>query len=69
MTDIHERICVGCGDTEEMARLENCSICRRWYCPDCAHRAGFGRKFCSVECSRAYYFAGELDDDESASDE
>lgn len=59
-----ERVCVGCGDTEEQARLEPCTICRRFFCSDCAHRAGFGRKFCSPECSRAYYFSGETDDDE-----
>lgn len=63
MSDIHERVCVNCGDTEETARLEACSVCRRWYCPDCAHRAGFGRKFCSAECARAYYFSGEVDED------
>ena len=64
MTEMIERVCVGCGDTEETARLEPCAICRRFFCADCAHRAGFGRKFCSAECSRAYYFSGEPDDDE-----
>lgn len=66
MADIQERVCVGCGDTEEQARLENCSICRRPFCADCAHKAAFGRKFCSPECARAYYFTGEPDDDEDA---
>jgi len=60
-----ERVCVGCGDTEELARLETCTICRKPFCPDCAHRA-FGRKFCSHECARAYWFAGEADDDEDS---
>jgi hypothetical protein len=63
MAELHERTCVGCGDTEERARLESCAICRRFYCADCAHRAGFGRKFCSPECGRAYYLAGEPDED------
>jgi hypothetical protein len=63
-----ERVCVGCGDTEEEARLEPCAICRRFFCTDCAHRAGFGRKFCSAECSRAYYFSGDSDDDEDDDD-
>lgn len=61
-----ERVCVGCGDTEDEARLEPCQICHRFFCVDCAHRAGFGRKFCSPECTRAYYFSGDLDDDEDA---
>jgi hypothetical protein len=59
-----ERVCVGCGDTEDQARLETCTICHRFFCADCAVRAGYGRKFCSPECTRAYYFAGESDDDE-----
>ena len=62
-----ERICVGCNKTEDLVRLEPCNICGRYFCADCAHRAGFGRKFCSVECSQAYYFIGEeSDDDEDA---
>lgn len=65
MTETPERVCKTCGDTEEMARLETCGICRASFCPDCAHRA-FGRRFCSYECSRAYYFAGEGDDDEDS---
>ena len=66
MTETVERACVSCGDTEEKVRLEQCQICTRWFCSDCAHRAGFGRKFCSAECARAYYFTGEPDDDEDA---
>lgn len=64
MMDMPERVCVGCGDTEDAARLDVCGICRRFFCADCAHRAAFGRRFCSVDCARAYYFAGEPDDDE-----
>lgn len=67
MTGTAERVCVGCGDTEEMAHLEMCSVCARYFCPDCAHKAGFGRKFCSPECIRAFYFSGDSDDDEDAS--
>lgn len=67
--EAQERVCTGCGETEEMTRLESCSICRKAFCADCAHRA-FSRKFCSGECARAYWFAGEPDDDgDSASDE
>ena len=65
MTAGEERICVGCGDTEEQAKLEPCPVCYRSFCADCAHRGGFGRKFCSVECGRAYYFSGDPDDDEN----
>ena len=64
-----ERACVGCGEPEEHVRLEMCSICRRSFCPDCAHRAGHGRRFCSPECGRAYYFTGEPDDDEDTPEE
>lgn len=69
MAEAFERACVGCGASEEAVRLEQCHICNRWFCPDCAHRAGFGRKFCSAECTRAYYFTGEPDDDEAESDD
>jgi hypothetical protein len=69
MAEFQERVCVGCGDSEEKAHLESCGMCRRHYCPDCAHRAGFGRKFCSAECSRAHYFAGEPDDDYPEADD
>ena len=69
MADFQERTCVGCGDTEALARLEPCSICRRLFCADCAHKAAFGRKFCSIECARAYYFTGEPDDDEDHDDD
>ncbi len=59
-----ERKCVTCGDTEEQARLERCAICARYFCPDHAHRAFGGRRFCSGECAHAYFFHGEFDDDE-----
>ena len=64
MADAYERVCVRCGSTGETVRLEQCTICKRFYCPDCAHRAGFGRRFCSPECARAYYFTGEETDDD-----
>ena len=64
-----ERACVGCGESEENLRLEMCSICRRPFCAECAHRAGHGRRFCSPECGRAYYFTGELDDDDPATED
>lgn len=64
MVEAYERVCVGCGKDEELVRLEVCGICARFFCADCAHRAGFGRRFCSSECGRAYYFTGEADDDE-----
>ena len=66
MSEPWERACVSCGDLEEKVRLDQCQICTRWFCSDCAHRAGFGRKFCSAECARAYYFTGEPDDDQDA---
>jgi len=66
MAGAAEKVCVRCGHNEEMAVLEMCSVCARWYCPDCAHKAGFGRRFCSPECARAWYFTGDSDDDEDA---
>ena len=59
-----DRICVTCQANEDTARLDKCGICARFFCPDCAHRAYGGRKFCSPECARGYYFHAEMDDDE-----
>ena len=64
MTESPERQCVTCERNEDVARLEQCHVCYRFFCSDCAHRAGFGRRFCSADCGRAYYFTGEPDDDE-----
>jgi hypothetical protein len=60
MTAEEQRVCIVCGDTEETARLEHCGICLKWFCPDCAYRAT-GRRFCSSECARAYFY-GDIDD-------
>ena len=64
MSQAYERNCVGCEKSEEDVRLEVCSGCGRYFCFDCGVRAGYGRKFCSQECARAYYFSGDSDDDE-----
>ena len=64
MTEATERLCVGCGCNEDHKRLEQCFGCYRFFCADRAHRAGFGRRFCSAECTRAYYFTGEESDDD-----
>lgn len=66
MAEIGERVCVGCSETGETVALDRCNVCGRYFCADCAHRAGHGRRFCSPECSRAYYFTGEPDDDEES---
>lgn len=66
MRESGERVCIGCGDTEEVARLEPCPLCGKFFCGDCAHRGMGGRRFCSVECTRAYYFTGDTDDDEDS---
>ncbi len=55
-----ERICVGCQAIEEDARLDRCGICSRWFCSDCAFRST-GRRFCSSECARAYFWGDEDD--------
>ena len=59
-----ERICVTCGANEDTERLQKCGICSRFFCHDHAHRAYGGRKFCSPECARGYYFYGETDEDD-----
>ena len=64
MSESHDRVCKGCGVSDEQRLLEVCAMCRGYFCTDCAHRAGFGRKYCSSECTRAYYFSGEPDDDD-----
>ncbi|HXG59157.1 MAG TPA: hypothetical protein VNL91_09050 [Thermoanaerobaculia bacterium] len=63
-----ERVCVGCGDTEDMARLERCPICAKYFCADCAHRAA-GRRFCTADCARVYFFGEGDEDEESVRDE
>ncbi len=69
MSESQERVCKGCGVADAVVRLEVCAMCRSFFCPDCAHRAGFGRKYCSAECTRAYYFAGDPEDDEDNDDD
>jgi hypothetical protein len=59
-----EKVCRVCGESEEMVRLELCGICSRYFCSNCAHRAFGGRRFCSPECAKAYYFFGEPDDED-----
>ena len=63
MTEIHDRVCKACGAGQDAGHLEACSICQQHFCADCAHK-GYGRKFCSADCARSYYFTGEPDDDE-----
>ena len=64
MTESPERVCAVCARDAESIQLERCAICQRYFCNDCAHK-GFGRKFCSPDCARSYYFTGETDDDEN----
>ena len=68
MTEAAERVCVGCGDTEEVALLERCAICTRYFCPDCVYRA-LGRRFCSDQCSRGYFYGDSDDDPDSGIDD
>jgi len=63
MPELEERLCSTCADTEEMAHLDRCVVCGRWFCPDCSYKA-MGRRFCSQNCSIQYYY-GEIDDDEN----
>jgi hypothetical protein len=65
MSSNPEKQCIGCGDTDEMARLERCGICMRFFCPDCSYRAS-GRRFCSDNCARTFFYGDIDDDDEDA---
>lgn len=58
-----ERQCITCGTSEEMARLERCATCGKDFCADCAYRAT-GRRFCSSDCAREYFY-GETDDEDA----
>jgi hypothetical protein len=68
MSTNEQRVCVGCGDTEDQARLERCGICTKWFCTDCSHRTA-GRRFCSSECGRAYFWGDDDDDKDAESDD
>ena len=59
-----DRNCKVCNASSEIMALEKCGVCAKYFCAECAHRAYGGRKFCSPECARNYYFYGEMDDDE-----
>jgi hypothetical protein len=63
-----ERRCIGCGDSEETARLEHCIACGRDFCPDCAYRAA-GRRYCSPKCARDFFYGDSDDDEDDASTE
>lgn len=63
MSNVEGRQCIRCEVAEENALLDRCAACGKYFCADCAHRAT-GRRFCSAECARAFFF-GETDDYES----
>ena len=62
MSSIEERVCLRCGMSPENEPLERCVMCGRSYCLDCSYRAT-GRRFCSVECARQFFY-GDSDEDE-----
>jgi hypothetical protein len=63
MSYVEGRHCVRCGEPEESALLERCVACGKEFCVECAYRAT-GRRFCSGECARAFFY-GDQDDDEN----
>jgi hypothetical protein len=63
MSFVEERRCAGCADTEEMAPLDRCVVCGKYFCPDCAYRA-MGRRFCAQACSVQFYY-GDTDDEDN----
>jgi hypothetical protein len=63
MSDVEGRQCIRCGVAEGAALLERCVACGKYFCADCTYRAT-GRRFCSAECARAFFY-GDSDDDES----
>ncbi len=60
-----DKACRTCGNTEDLSPLELCGVCSKFFCPDCAHRAFGGRRFCSPDCAHAYFFHGEPDDEDN----
>jgi hypothetical protein len=68
MSEHPERLCVGCGDSGDVARFDACGICGRLFCADCAHRAA-GRRFCSAHCAHVHYFGGDDDDQDLQPDD
>jgi hypothetical protein len=60
MSSTGEQVCIACGVSEQLARLEHCSMCLKWFCPDCVYKAT-GRRFCSPECAKAFFY-GDVDD-------
>jgi len=66
MSSHYEKCCVGCGTTEDVARLDRCPICSKTFCTDCAYRAS-GRRFCSDMCARTYNY-GDIEDDDQDPD-
>jgi hypothetical protein len=66
MSSHYEKCCVGCGTTEDIARLDRCPICSKTFCADCAYRAS-GRRFCSDMCARTYNY-GDIEDDDQDPD-
>lgn len=60
-----EHKCVSCEITEAMEPLEKCGVCGRHFCAAHAQRALGGRRLCSPECARNYYFHGDEDDDDT----
>ncbi len=66
MSYVEGRQCVRCGEVEADVLLERCVACGRNFCADCAYRAT-GRRYCSAECARAFFY-GESDDDEGNPD-
>ena len=61
-----ERRCCRCGRVEsEGLRLYQCSVCQRWFCRACAARR-YGKEFCSVHCSDAFFYGDDDADPEEA---
>lgn len=60
-----DRNCKVCDVSAEVMNLEKCGVCANYFCRDCAHRAYGGRRFCSPDCARSYYFHGESDDEDT----
>jgi hypothetical protein len=50
--------CVGCQKNDQEIRLNQCPICFKWVCDNCAVR-GFGRLFCSKKCNDAFFHGDE----------
>ncbi len=58
-------VCSRCGRVCDLPELQECPICKHLFCGFCTYRIG-ARAYCSRACGDSFFFAGEVDEDESS---